>query len=143
MKQTVLKGMPRSFERCIQADCPLAGQCLRQLAMQTLTKTDAVVAIVNPLLTKPSEQCEFYRNASLQVFARGFAGMKEQMLPAQYSIFMKRLQARFGRSAYFDRRNGRRLCSPADIEFIRKVLKELGLEGLEFDEYVEQNNWNS
>lgn len=143
MKQNVLKGMPRNFERCIQSDCPMAGQCLRQLAMQTLTDSDPVIAIVNPLRTKGSEQCEFYRNAAIQVFARGFTGMKEQMLPSQYLIFMKRLQAKFGRSAYFERRNGKHLCSPADIKYIRRVLKELGLEGLEFDEYVEQNNWNS
>ena len=65
-----------------------------------LGKTDKIVKVVNPRLTQPSEQCEFYRSDEPQVYARGFAAMKEEMLPRQYKVFMKRLQGHFGRTGY-------------------------------------------
>ena len=52
---------------------------MRQKARQMLGKSDKIVKVVNPLLTQPSEQCEFYRSDEPQVFARGFAAMQEEM----------------------------------------------------------------
>lgn len=115
--------------------------CLRQKARQMLGESDKIVKVVNPLLTQPSEQCEFYRSDEPQVFARGFAAMKEEMLPRQYKMFMNRLQGKFGRTGYFERRRGERLCSPEDINVIQYILKELGLQHLGFDAYERHFNW--
>ena len=115
--------------------------CLRQKARQMLGKSDKIVKVVNPLLTQPSEQCEFYRSDEPQVFARGFAAMQEEMLPRQYKVFMMRLQDHFGRTGYFERRRGERLCSPADIVVIEKVLASHGLSYLGFDAYERHINW--
>ena len=133
--------VPDGYPFCIVTDCPVAEHCLRQKARQMLGKNDKVVKVVNPLLTQPSEQCEFYRSDEPQVFARGFAAMQEEMLPRQYKVFMMRLQDHFGRTGYFERRRGERLCSPADIIVIEKVLAILGLSHLGFDAYERHFNW--
>lgn len=133
--------VPSGYPLCAVSDCPVAGHCLRQLAMKVLTKQEHIIRIVNPRRTKPSEACEYYRSDEPQVFACGFAAMKDEMLPRQYAIFMSRLKARFGRTGYFERRRGDRLCSPDDIGFIRSVLDELGLSHLDFDAYEQHYNW--
>ena len=142
MNKISFKEVPDGYTVCIKSDCPLANNCLRQLAMQVLTKQNRIVRIVNPLLTQPSEQCEFFRSDEPQVYARGFAAMKEEMLPRQYKVFMSRLQSKFGRTGYFERRRGDRLCSPKDIKAVEAVLKDLGLQHLGFDAYEQRYNWN-
>ena len=142
MNKISFKEVPDGYTVCIKSDCPLANNCLRQLAMQVLTKQNKIVRIVNPLLTQPSEQCQFYRSDEPQLYARGFAAMKEEMLPRQYKVFMSRLQSKFGRTGYFERRRGDRLCSPKDIKAIEAVLKDLGLQHLGFDAYEQRYNWN-
>jgi len=141
MNKIDFKDVPNGYALCVVNDCPLADHCLRQLAMQALTKQKRLVTIVNPQLTRPSEACEFYRSDHPQRFGRGFAAMKEEMLPRQYAIFMDRLKERFGRTGYFERRRGERLCSPSDMAIINRVLADLGLSQLSFDGYVEQYNW--
>ena len=141
MNKISFKEVPGSYVLCAQKECPVAGHCLRQMAMQVLTKRDSIIRIVNPLLTMPSEQCEFYRSDEPQVFARGFAAMKEEMLPRQYKVFMNNLQAHFGRTGYFERRRGEKLCSPNDIKVVEGVLKELGLSHLSFDAFEQHYNW--
>jgi hypothetical protein len=142
MNKDLFKEMPDNYTLCIKTDCPMADHCLRQMGMQALTKRYKIVGIVNPLLTQPSEKCEFYRSDEPQIFARGFAAMKEEMLPRQYLEFMSRLKACFGRTGYFERRRGERLCSPRDIKKVEEVLKDLGLQHLEFDAYEQRYNWN-
>ena len=142
MNKISFKEVPDGYTVCIKSDCPLANNCLRQLAMQVLTKQNKIVRIVNPLLTQPSEQCEFFRSDEPQVYARGFAAMKEEMLPRHYKVFMSRLQSKFGRTGYFERRRGDRLCSPKDIKVVEAVLKDLGLQYLGFDAYEQRYNWN-
>jgi len=110
--------------------------------MQVLTKQYKFVRIANPLLTQPSEQCEFYRSDEPQIFARGFEQMQDEMLPRQYKVFMTRLKGKFGRTGYFDRRRGDKLCSPDDIKTIEAVLKDLGLPNLGFDAYEQLYNWD-
>ena len=136
------KEVPDSYTLCIKSDCPMAAHCLRQMAMNVLTKKYKIVQIVNPLFTKPSEKCEFYRSDEPQTFARGFAKMQEEMLPRQYKTFSCRLQGKFGRTGYFERRRGERLCSPKDIMIIKNVLKEIGMQHLGFDAYGQLYNWN-
>lgn len=134
--------VPDWYPVCIKSDCPMAEHCLHQLAMRLLTDDYKIVRIVNPLLTQPSEKCEFYRTDELQSYARGFKQMQMDMLPRQYSTFMYRLIGQFGRTGYFERRRGERLCSPKEIKLIEDVLKELGLKNLSFDTYERRYNWD-
>ena len=134
--------VPGNFVLCTVNDCPVGSHCLRHLALQVLKKDPYHIFVVNPRRTQPSEACEFYRSDEPQVFARGFAAMKEEMLPRQYKVFMNRLKSAFGRTGYFERRRGERLCSPADIAVIESVLADLGLSHLDFDGYERHYNWN-
>ena len=133
--------VPGGYVMCSVAECPMADHCLRQLAMQVLDNSVRLVTVVNPRRTQPSEACEFYRTDKPQAFACGFKGMQEEMLPRQYSVFMNKLKQHFGRTGYFERRRGERLCSPMDIAVIQDVLRELDLSHLSFDGFVEQYNW--
>ena len=133
--------VPDWYPICIKSDCPMEDHCLHQLAMRVLTDNYKIVRIVNPLLTHPSEKCEFYRTDELQTYARGFKKMQMDMLPRQYSTFMCRLTGQFGRTGYFERRRGGRLCSPNEIKLIKDVLEEIGLKNLSFDTYERRYNW--
>ena len=135
------KEVPGYFLHCINADCPMAEHCLRQMAMQALPKDEMSVRILNPQIVEPSESCRFYRSDEPQIYARGFMNMQKQMLPRQYAEFMGRLQGKFGRNPYFERRNGTRLCTPKEMLEVKVVLKDLGLEHLEFDAYEEHLSW--
>ena len=135
------KEVPGCFLHCINTDCPMAEHCLRQIAMQALPKDAIGVSIVNPQRITPSENCEFYRTDEPQVYARGFVKMKQEMLPRQYNEFMYRLIGKFGRTGYFERRRGERLCSPKEIVEVEATLKDLGLEHLAFDAYEKHYNW--
>ena len=77
----------------------------------------------------------------MATYAKGFVKMKQEMLPRQYDEFKCRLIGKFGRTGYYERRRGERLCSPSDIRKIRDVLQELKLPELEFNGYVKQLNW--
>lgn len=136
------KTIPNGYPLCVVTDCPVANHCLRQMAMQELTKENHLVTIVNPTRTKSSEQCEYYRPDNLQQYARGFTAMKAQMLPGQYKEFMGSLKSYFGHTRYFEHRRGECLCTPKDITVIRRVLNKLGLSHLEFDTYEQHYNWN-
>ena len=136
-----LTRVPGCFLHCIQSDCKMADHCLRQLAMQAMPDDYTGVTIVNPKLTKPTGDCEFYRSDELQVYGKGFKNMQKHMLPGQYDTFRYRLQGKFGRNPYFDRRKGKHLCSPSNIKEVEAALKEIGHEELKFDAYVKKLNW--
>ena len=142
MNKINCKEVPDYYTLCMKSDCPMADHCLRQLAMNVITKKYKILQIVNPLFTEPSDKCEFYRSDELQVFARGFSKMQEEMLPWQYKTFSSRLQVKFGRTGYFERRRGERLCSPKDIMVIKDVLNDIGMQHLGFDAYEQLYNWN-
>ena len=141
MNKINYKDVPYGFRHCLEAACPMASHCLRQMAMQALPKDEMSVIILNPQMTKPSEDCRFYRSDEPQLYGRGFANMQKQMLPGQYDTFRYRLQGKFGRNPYFERRKGAKLCSPSEVEMVKEVLQELGLEHLDFDGYVKRLNW--
>ena len=141
MKKIAYKEVPYGFIHCLEADCPMAEHCLRQIAMRALPKDELSVRILNPQIANPSEKCKFFRSDEPQIYARGFKNMQKQMLLGQYNELMYRLIGKFGRNPYFERRRGARLCTPKDMLKVKTALKELGLEHLEFDAYEEHTNW--
>ena len=123
-KKFTLEDVPSGFALCMRNDCKLCDHCLRQMAYKDVVTEDLwAICLVNPLRVKPSETCEYFRTDELATYAKGFVKMKQEMLPRQYDEFMVRLIGRFGRTGYYERRRGERLCSPKEIEFIRNVLR--------------------
>ena len=140
-KKFTLEDIPGGYAMCMRNDCKVCEHCLRHIAYNDVGKDEKRLMIVNPLLVVPNEQCEHFRTDELAPYAKGFVRMKDEMLPRQYDEFMVRLIGKFGRTGYYERRRGERLCKPSEIEFIRKVLQDLHLPDLEFDAYEKHYNW--
>lgn len=140
-KKNTLKDLPYRFALCWRDDCEVCDHCLRHIGYKEVTKDLCVITHVNPLRVDPSAKCEFFRTDELATYAKGFVKMQEEMIPRQYEEFSTRLIGKFGRTGYYDRRRGDRLCTPSEIEAIRSVLKEIGLPDLKFDSYLKQYNF--
>ena len=144
-KKFTMDDVPGGFAMCTRDDCKVCDHCLRHMAYRdVVTEKQWVISHVNPLRVVPNGDCEYFRTDEPATYAKGFTKMQRNMLPGQYDEFMVRLigyKCHFGRTGYYERRRGQRLCSPAVMEKIRAVLHELKLPDLEFDEYVKQLNW--
>ena len=133
--------VPGGFTMCTRNDCEVCDHCLRHMAFEAVGRDRWSISHVNPLKVVPTAECSYLRNDELVTYARGFKKMQQSMIPTQYETFSCRLIGKFGRTGYYERRRGQRLCSPSDIETVRAALKEIGLPNLEFDGYVKQLNW--
>lgn len=141
-KKFTMKDVPGGYGLCTRNDCAVCNHCLRHIAYNDVVTDELwVINHVNPLRVVPNAQCPFFRTDELATYAKGFVKMKQEMLPRQYDEFMCRLIGKFGRTGYYERRRGERLCSPSEIKAIRTVLQELKLPDLDFDGYVKQFNW--
>lgn len=134
--------LPSRFGTCLHTECPMASACLRQLAYSKMTKDKDILCMVNPLHCSKDQDCKFYRDATPARYAKGFTNFQKKMFPEQYRDFMYTLIVHFGRSAYFERRSGETLLSPAEQEIVLAALHQAGVkEDFQFDKYVELYNW--
>ena len=137
-----MKDVPGGYGLCTRNDCAVCNHCLRHMAYNdVVTKELWVINHVNPLRVVPNAQCPYFRTDELATYGKGFVKMKQEMLPRQYDEFSCRLISKFGRTGYYERRRGERLCSPSEMKVVRAVLHDLGLPNLEFDSYVKKLNW--
>ena len=141
-KKFTKKDVPGGYGLCTRNDCAVCNHCLRHMAYNdVVTKELWVINHVNPLRVVPNAQCPYFRTDELATYGKGFVKMKQEMLPRQYDEFSCRLISKFGRTGYYERRRGERLCSPSEMKVVRAVLHDLGLPNLEFDSYVKKLNW--
>ena len=141
MPTPMTERVPKTFALCVHAQCPMADRCLRRMVWDTVVDSEEQVPIISPSYALPGEECRYFRSAERVTYARGFRGMQSQMLPGQYMAFSQQLIGRFSRNCYYERRRGERLCSPADIAYIREALASIGLPHLDFDAYEEHYNF--
>ena len=141
-KKITMDDVPGGFAMCTRDDCKVCDHCLRHMAYKDIvTEKTWIISHVNPLRVVPNSECEYFRTDELATYAKGFTKMQRNMLPGQYDEFSVRLIGKFGRTGYYERRRGERLCTPKDIEKVRSVLQEIGLPDLEFDGYLKQYNF--
>ena len=141
-KKFTMDDVPGGFAMCTRDDCKVCDHCLRHMAYKDIvTEKTWIISHVNPLRVVPNGECEYFRTDELATYAKGFTKMQRNMLPGQYDEFSVRLIGKFGRTGYYERRRGERLCTPKDIEKVRSVLQEIGLPDLEFDGYLKQYNF--
>lgn len=134
--------LPEQFSGCLHAGCPMAASCLRQVAYSQMMGEKEHLHIVNPQHCTLNADCKFFRNAKSVQYAKGFTNFQKKMFPDQYRMFMSTLILHFGRTAYFERRNGDTALSPAEQEIVLNALHKAGVEGeFEFDKYIELYNW--
>ena len=143
MEMITYSDVPNDYEACMFADCPLAGNCLRQLAFGVIAEKQKSLRIVSPKLCSKEDGCACFRDSKPVVYARGFINFQNAMVPKQYKTFMRVLEGKFGRNSYFIYRRGEKLLSPHKQAVVREVLRKVeGNDKLEFDSYVEAFNWN-
>lgn len=141
MSNTV-QNIPTNYAVCLHSDCPLAGECLRYMAFESLTQSDNLLTLINPSHCSKDESCKYFRSNAEVRLARGFTNFQKKMYPEQYQRFMMLLIGVFGRSSYFRRRRGDCLLSQQDRMVVENALKQVGIsEHLEFDEYVMGYDW--
>ena len=141
-KKFTMKDVPGGYGLCTRNDCAVCNHCLRHIAYNDVVTEELwVINHVNPLRIVPNAQCPYFRTDELATYGKGFVKMKQEMLPRQYDEFSCRLISKFGRTGYYERRRGERLCSPSEMKVVRAVLHDLGLPNLEFDSYVKKLNW--
>lgn len=142
MPKKLHKEIPLDYQICLHNDCPRATSCLHQLACQSLMKQENILQLINPSRCTKDEKCTYYRNAAPISYARGFIGMQQQMLPAQYKAFMSALKSIFGRNSYYERRRGDSPLSPDEQKIVLNTLRQVGVtKKLKFDRYEENINW--
>lgn len=141
MSNTV-QNIPTNYAVCLHSDCPLAGECLRYMAFESLTQSDDLLTLINPSHCSKDESCKYFRSNAEVRLARGFTNFQKKMYPEQYQRFMMLLIGAFGRSSYFRRRRGDCRLSQQDRMVVENALKQVGIsEHLEFDEYVMGYDW--
>lgn len=124
------------------ADCPCSETCLHQLTYRQKVETERFLLLVNPRLCSKNRRCSFYRDSPPVTYARGFTQMQKRMYPGQYDSFKTKLIAQFGRNPYFERRNGTTLISPKEQDFIKQVVRQVGIEAeFAFDGYEQCLHW--
>ena len=131
------------FAVCVHQDCPMAAKCLHRTALPALLKTETYLTLINPEKCEKTAECRFYSSNAPVMFARGFTGFQKKMFPAQYKKFMNTLIDEFGRSAYFDRRNGKLALSPKEQAVVMTALHGAGIsEDFPFDRYEEHIDYS-
>ncbi len=134
--------LPADFAVCIHEDCPMATSCLHQLAFAELQESETYLQLISPKKCTKTAKCKFYRTSEPVRYAYGFTGFQRKMFPGQYQTFMRALIGKFGRNAYYERRNGTLSLSPKEQEIILAALRKAGVtEDLPFDRYEEQINY--
>lgn len=138
-----VRPMPKTFNLCVNPDCPRATECLRHVALPFATPDMRSISVINPAYLATVEgDCPAFRSAVPVRYARGFVKMLSVLTVAQANAFRIKLESHFGHTLYFRLRAGKRLIDSTAQAHIRQVMTELGVNPLpDFDAYVEAYNW--
>ncbi len=135
--------IPYAYAACQHTDCPMSGNCLRQVAYKELISTSDRFCIVNPSQCSKDASCRHYRSSAPVRYARGFKGMQKRMYPEQYATFMQILVGRFSRTTFFERRRGERPMPPEEQAIVQDALRMAGVTAsMDFDAYEEAIDWS-
>lgn len=142
MARRTYSTLPADYTVCLHDDCPMAANCLHQLAFPTLQESEAYLQLINPRKCAKNDTCKFYRNAKPVTYAYGFTGFQKKMFPEQYKTFMRTLIGKYGRNQYFALRRGELALSPKDQQTVLTALHKAGVEeDFTFDRYEEKINY--
>lgn len=135
--------IPATYRLCGCTECPRSSTCLRHVAYRQLEPELTTLTLLNPRFLPTDGNCSQWRDASPVRFALGFMKMQERMLPAQYRRFKWTLMGTFGRSHFYERRNGTRAMPPKEQALVENAAREAGLTlPFEFDKYEDRYDWS-
>lgn len=142
MPKTLFKEVPKNYALCLRDDCACAKTCLHRLAYESQRTKSSHLWVINPGCCVPNTSCPYYRDSAPVIFARGFQGMQERMLPAQYRKFRELLLNHFSMNVFYERRRGDFALTPEEQELVLQTLRQVGVtEDLPFDRYEESIRW--
>lgn len=142
MSKILSKEVPENYALCLREDCPCASTCLRHLACKPMMERSTYLRVLNPDRCLPGASCPYYRDSAPVVYARGFKGMQERMLPAQYQKFRELLSGQSNLNKFYLWRRGEFALSPEEQNLVLWALRQAGVtDELPFDRYEESICW--
>lgn len=142
MPKTLFKEVPKNYALCLRDDCACAKTCLHRLAYESQRTKSSHLWVLNPDCCVPDTSCPYYRDSAPVIFARGFQGMQERMLPAQYQKFRELLSGQSNLNKFYLWRRGEFALSPEEQNQVLWALRQAGVtDELPFDRYEESICW--
>lgn len=135
--------VPHGFIHCLQAECPKAATCLRQMAYAHLPEQEKFLHVINPKQQLPrKDACPYYLDAQPVRYARGFMRTINALPVGKLETFRIRLISRFSQKIYYLTRKGERALSPEEQETVISIARQLGLQLDDyFDKYEYRLRW--
>ncbi|MBR6482127.1 MAG: hypothetical protein IKT26_02720 [Bacteroidaceae bacterium] len=135
---------PSDYPKCLQADCPAADQCLRNLMGRAVSEKAIVMTVINPKNLKPElgTSCPYFHSTQPMRMARGFTKALDNVRHGEVKKIVAELSQLFDERLYYRFRKGERLINPQQQAIIAEVLTRHGAsQPVEFDSYEEGYNW--
>lgn len=135
---------PSDYPKCLQADCPAADQCLRNLMGRAVSEKAIVMTVINPKNLKPAlgTSCPYFHSTQPMRMARGFTKALDNVRHGEVKKIVAELSQLFDERLYYRFRKGERLINPQQQAIIAEVLTRHGAsQPVEFDSYEEGYNW--
>lgn len=129
--------VPKGYMVCFTAACPLRDECLRFQAAQVMPESIEKGFCVYPTACKDG-QCRYFEEARVIQAARGFGDIFHDVRRSDYAPMLAELRGYLGTGGtYYRYKNGRRLLSPEQQEWIRGLFRRYGYsDDVRFNGYV-------
>lgn len=133
------KEVPKDWALCFRSECMFRENCQRWIAGTYAPKTLTLRMCVTPQCVRQDAPCRFYFKAEPLLMARGFGEIFRNVRHGDYRQMKDRLMAYLGSERiYYYYKNGTKLLSPTQQEWIRQLFKRYGYsEEVEFNEFEE------
>ena len=140
-QEEVFREKASHYQKCFIESCPLKEQCLHWLVGQYADTLPIVQKSMNPRNPQiGGESCVKYRPNVRAIKKKGMTQFYVDMPGRMEHNIRQELIWTFGRSQYFEMRNGKRLISPEEQETIAEVCRSHGWTGpLVYD--GEEEDW--
>ena len=135
---------PSDYPKCLQANCPAADQCLRNLMGRAVSEKAIAMTVINPKNLKPElgTSCPYFHSTQPMRMARGFTKALDNVRHGEVKKIVAELSQLFDERLYYRFRKGERLINPQQQAIIAEVLTRHGAsQPVEFDSYEEGYNW--
>ena len=138
-KQPQYETMPEHYLLCFSDDCELADSCLHRLAERSGRQNDIIVSAVNPRQST-GKACVYYQENKVVTVAYGMIHSFHEVKADDIAPLRNTLIKHFGRGSYYLRRNGLRVITPKEQQYIANVFRTFGYE-VKFDRMEEDTQW--
>jgi hypothetical protein len=129
-QEEAFRGRTHHYLMCFIDSCPLKDRCLHWLVGQYGDPQPWALMSMNPRNPKVGgEKCEKFRPNERTVMKKGMTHFYVDMPARVEKAIRQALIMQFGRTQYFEMRNGKRLITPSDQELIADICHDYGWNG--------------